>query len=79
MDRLYRGSPSARQQAALIGPVERQIELGKTRHSEYGRLPALQDRLDQLGAEKDRLAARVFEQMGVSVDLTADNRAQPRP
>src|SRR6267143_1763970 len=41
------GRSSARQEAALIGPVERQIELGKTRRSEFGRLPALRDRLDQ--------------------------------
>src|SRR5438128_12127699 len=46
------GRSSARQEAALIGPVERQIEFGKTRRSEFDRLPALQDRLDQLGAQK---------------------------
>src|SRR6266516_3382627 len=46
------GRSSARQEAALIGPVERQIEFGKTRRSEFDGLPALQDRLDQLGAQK---------------------------
>src|SRR6267142_7077161 len=47
-----RGCSSVREQAALIGPVERQIEFGKARHGECDRLPALQDHLDQLGAEK---------------------------
>jgi hypothetical protein len=46
------GRSSACQQAALIGPVERQIEFGKTRRREFDGLPALQDRLDQLGAQK---------------------------
>src|ERR1700674_4817160 len=46
------GRSSARQEAALIGPVERQIEFGETRRSEFDGLPALQDRLDQLGAQK---------------------------
>jgi hypothetical protein len=40
------GRSSARKQAALIGPVERQIEFGKTRRSEFDGLPAVQDRLD---------------------------------
>src|SRR5439155_10630826 len=31
---------------------ERQIEFGKTRRGEVDRLPAVQDRLDQLGAQK---------------------------
>src|SRR6266849_8986482 len=46
------GRSSARQEAALIGPVERQIEFSKTRRSEFDGLPALQDRLDQLGTQK---------------------------
>src|SRR5258707_2180 len=46
------GRYSVSEQAALIGPVERQIEFGKTRRSEFDGLPALQDRLDQLGAQK---------------------------
>src|SRR5947199_8867969 len=45
-------SLTARQQAALVGPVERQIEFGETCRGEFDRLPAVQDRLDQLGAEK---------------------------
>ena len=46
------GRSSGREQAVLIGPVERQIEFGKTRRSEFGGLPALQDRLDQVGTQK---------------------------
>src|SRR6266436_5903990 len=47
-----RGRSSARQEAALIDPIERQIEFGKTRRSELDGLLAVQDRLDQLGAQK---------------------------
>src|SRR5438105_10001486 len=43
---------SARQEATLLGPVERQIEFDEARRSEFDGLPALQDRLDQLGAQK---------------------------
>ena len=43
---LCRGRSLARKQAALIGPIERQIEFGKTRRGEVDRLPAVQDRLD---------------------------------
>src|SRR5467141_3825568 len=46
------GRSSVRQEVALIGPVERQIEFGKMRRSELDGLPALQDHLDQLGAQK---------------------------
>src|SRR6266446_3835102 len=46
------GRSSARQEAALIGPIERQIEFGKARRSELDGLPAVQDHLDQLGAQK---------------------------
>src|SRR3984893_4839314 len=46
------GRSSVREQAVLIGPVERQIEFGKTRRGEFDGLPALQDSLDQLGAQK---------------------------
>src|SRR6266851_2077011 len=49
------GRSSARQEAALIGPVDRQIEFGETRRSEFDRLPAVQDRLDQLGAQKSEV------------------------
>ena len=46
------GRSSARQEAALIGPIERQIEFGKARRRELDGLPAVQDHLDQLGAQK---------------------------
>src|SRR5712671_5756212 len=46
------GRSSARQKALLIDPVERQIEFGKTRRSEFDGLSALQDRLDQVGTQK---------------------------
>src|SRR5712671_5540187 len=49
------GRSSVREEAALIGPVERQIESGKTRRSEFDGLPALQDRLDQVGAQKGEI------------------------
>ena len=48
-------SLTARQQAALVGPVERQIEFGETCRGEFDRLPAVQDRVDQLGAEKGKV------------------------
>ena len=53
------GRSSVREQAALIGPVERQIEFGKTRRSEFDGLPALQDRLDQLRAKPNFTLFRV--------------------
>src|ERR1700732_2706415 len=46
------GRSSVREQGVLIGPVERQIEFGKTRRSEFDGLSALQDRLDQVGTQK---------------------------
>src|SRR5207253_7317602 len=52
---LFEGRSSVSEQAALIGPVERQIEFGKARRSEFDGLPALQDRLDQLGAQKGKV------------------------
>ena len=52
LDTLCRSSFFSSPDAALIGPVERQIEFGKTRRGEFDGLPALQDRLNQLGAEK---------------------------
>src|SRR6516165_4149922 len=36
----------------LLGPVERQVELGQTRRGKLDRLPALQDCLDQLWAQE---------------------------
>src|SRR6202048_3952917 len=50
--RFCRGRSSARQQATLIGPVERQIEFSETCCREFDGLPAVQDRLDQLRAQK---------------------------
>src|SRR6266478_5263735 len=46
------GRSSVRDQAVLIDPVEWQMEFGKTRRSEFDGLPALQDRLDQVGTQK---------------------------
>src|SRR6516162_1564547 len=40
------------EEPVLLGPVERQIEFGQTRGSKLDRLPALQDRLDQLWAQE---------------------------
>src|SRR6266850_3159732 len=51
-DRSVAGRSSGRQEAALLGPIERQIEFGKARRSELDGLPAVQDHLDQLGAQK---------------------------
>jgi hypothetical protein len=48
-----RGRSSARQQATLIGPVERQIEFSEMCCREFDGSPAVQDRLDQ---PKDILA-----------------------
>jgi len=36
----------------LFGPVQRQIEFGQPRRRELDRLPALQDRFDQLRAQE---------------------------
>jgi len=36
----------------LLGPVERQIEFAQPRRGERDRLPALQDRLDELRAQE---------------------------
>src|ERR1700730_7259545 len=49
---LFEGRSSVSEQAALIGPVERQIEFGKTRRSEVDGVPAGQDPRDQLGTQK---------------------------
>src|SRR5207237_8790417 len=40
------------EQFVLLGPVQRQVEFGHPRRSELDRLPALQDRLDQLRAQE---------------------------
>ena len=49
---------SACEQFALLGPVQWQIEFGQTRRGERDGLPALQDRLDQLRAQKARATSR---------------------
>ena len=36
----------------LLRPVQRQIEFGQPRRGEFDGLPALQNRLDQLGAQE---------------------------
>src|SRR4029077_9987362 len=53
--RFCRGRSSARQQARLIGPVERQIEFSETGCRKFDGVPAVQDPLDQLGAEKGKV------------------------
>src|SRR5689334_6245120 len=40
------------EQLVLLDPVQRQIEFGQPRSGELDGLPALQDRLDQLRAQK---------------------------
>jgi hypothetical protein len=40
------------EQLVLLGPVQRQINLCQTRHGKHDRLATLQDRLDQLWAQK---------------------------
>src|SRR5207249_1569353 len=40
------------EQFLLLGPVQRQIEFGQPRRSEFDGLPALQDRLDELRAQE---------------------------
>src|SRR5947209_5771753 len=40
------------EQFVLLRPVQRQIEFGQPRRGELDRLPALQDRLDQLRAQE---------------------------
>jgi hypothetical protein len=43
-----------REQFVLFGPVQRQIEFDQPCRSEPDGLPALQDRLDQLGAQEGK-------------------------
>src|SRR5438445_13382993 len=50
--RLSRSCGLGCEQFVLLGPIQRQIEFGQPRRSELGGLPALQDRLDQLRAQK---------------------------
>src|SRR2546429_1649159 len=65
------GRSSARQEAALIGPIERQIEFGKARRSELDGLPAVQDHFDQLGAQKG--------EVDEAPDITAGEDGGVRP
>src|ERR1700751_1366324 len=51
-DRSVRSFGLACEQFVLLGPVQRQIELGQPRRGELDGLPALQDRLDQLRAQE---------------------------
>ena len=50
--RLSPGCGLPCEQSALLDPVQRQIECCQTRRAELDRLPALQDRLDQIRAQK---------------------------
>jgi hypothetical protein len=42
------------EQSVLLGPIQRQIEFAQTRRGELVGLPALEDRLDKLRAQKAR-------------------------
>ena len=39
----------------LLGPVEREIDIGQTRRGELDRLSALQDRIDKLRVQKGQI------------------------
>ena len=43
------------EQAVLLAPVERQIEFGQPRRGELDGLPPLQDRFDELRAQKSEI------------------------
>src|SRR6267143_2015893 len=74
------GRSSAGQEAALISPVERQIEFGETRRSEFDGLPALQDRLDQLRTEKGEVdeAPDIAARDAVALGQFAQRSGAPR-
>ena len=58
MNRACGKSPDlrlAREQLALLGPVQRQIQFGQTRRRELDGLPALQDHQDQLWAQEGKV------------------------
>src|SRR6516164_9026040 len=72
----------------LLGPVERQIEFGQTRGSKLDRLPALQDRLDQLWAQEGQTNktpdvapadAVAFGQLLQRSRAAGDQLVKPRP
>ena len=39
----------------LLSPIDRQIEFGQTRHRQFGWLPTLHDRLDELRAQEGEI------------------------
>jgi hypothetical protein len=48
-------SRSVCEESVLLGPVERQIELGQSRRGERDGLPTLQDRVNQLRAQEGKV------------------------
>src|SRR5438270_5802919 len=48
-------SRSVCEQSVLLDPVERQLEFGQSRRGELDGLPALQDRFNQLRAQKGKV------------------------
>ena len=63
----------------LLGPVQRQIQFGQPRRGELDGLPALQDRLDQLGAQKREVdeTANVAPGKAVKPGQLLRDRARP--
>src|SRR5215472_10135174 len=79
---------SGSEKPVLLGPVERQIEFGQTRRRKLDRLPALQDRLDQLWAQEGQtnktpyIAAAdaiAFGQLLQRSRAAGDQLVKPRP
>src|SRR5712675_1951015 len=79
------------EQFVLLGPVQRQIELGQPRRGERDGLPALQDRLDQLRAQEGEAnetanvapgnavtLGHLLERAGAAADELLKPRAPPR-
>src|ERR1700757_93356 len=79
------------EQFVLLGPVQRQIEFGQPRRRERDRLPALQDRLDQLRAQEGEAnetanvapgdavtLGQLLERSGAAADELLKPRAPPR-
>ena len=64
---------SAREQAVLLGPAQRQIEFGQTRRGELDGLPPLQDRFDQLRAQE----GKVNQAPDVAAGDAIDDRPAP--
>src|SRR6516165_7875346 len=72
----------------LLGPAERQVEFGQTRRGKLDRLPALQDRLDQLWAQEGQANqtpdvapadAVAFGQLLQRSRAAGDQLVKPRP